>query len=71
MGKNKFVVAKIVIKRIMTDGDDTIWYSAIDESGEDLALVQTLGMLRLTEDTVIRDRMGEVPDSAREEMPDE
>lgn len=51
----EFVVAKIVIQRIMDDdGADTIWVEAEDESGEPLALVTALGMLRMTEDTLFR-----------------
>ena len=59
----EFVVAKIVIDRIMTeDGGDTVWVKAHDEAGEPLALVLALGMLRMTEDTLIRMEMGEIPE---------
>lgn len=63
MSEDKFVIAKIVIERIVTgEGGDSIWVKAEDEAGEPLALVIALGMLRMTEDSLIRMDMGEVPE---------
>lgn len=51
------VVARVQILRFLTDEHDIVIYSAVDSAGADLPLVESLGMLRLTEDTVIRERM--------------
>jgi hypothetical protein len=55
------VVSRIEILRfIAPDHDaDVLVYHANDNAGGDLALIEVLGMLRLTEDTAIRDAMGE------------
>ena len=55
-------LATITITRDLTDDNDTVWVEAADACGEDLPLVEALGMLRFAEDSLIRLRMGEVPD---------
>jgi len=51
-------VALITIERRATpDGDLADWVEAVDGDGDDLALTEALGMMRLAEDTLIRDRM--------------
>lgn len=65
MGKGKhknkhrgmIVVASIKIQRVLTEDGDTIWMEAKDEAGEELSLMDGLGMLRLAEDTLIHQRM--------------
>ena len=50
-------VATVTITRYLTDDDDIIRVEAVDVSGENLPLVEALGLLRFAEDSVIRDRM--------------
>lgn len=52
-------VARILIVRTMTEDDILDAVEATDPDGEDLPLTEALGMLRLAEDTLIRERMGE------------
>lgn len=53
-------VARITITRVLgLDGTDSTWCEAVDPDGEPLKLVESLGLLRLAEDTVIRQAMGE------------
>lgn len=40
-------------------GRDVTWCEAADPDGDPLPLVQSLGLLRLAEDTLIRQAMGE------------
>lgn len=55
------LLSRVEIVRYL-DGDDDVTVSqAVDGQGDVLPLVEALGLLRLTEDTVIRQRMGEVP----------
>lgn len=55
-------VATVEITRdLHPDGTDRIYVVAIDGSGAELALVEALGLLEIGKDTVIRERMGEVP----------
>jgi hypothetical protein len=53
-------VARIEITRVLTpEGQDTTWCAATDSQGDPLPLVEALGLLRMAEDTVIRQSMGE------------
>lgn len=53
------IVARIEIVRELR-GDDLIdSVSAEDDKGEPIPLVEALGMLRLAEDTLLREAMGE------------
>jgi hypothetical protein len=53
-------LARIEIVRVFTaDGEDLIWSTTHTEDGEMLPLVEALGMLRMAEDTIIREHMGE------------
>ena len=54
-------VATIVVTRDLIGDDDTIKVEAFDSFGDDLPLVEALGLLRFAEDCVIRDRRGETP----------
>ncbi|MCW2957189.1 MAG: hypothetical protein JWO69_2058 [Thermoleophilia bacterium] len=61
------LLARIVIEMRMTDeeGDgmgQPVYFEATDGAGEALPLIQTLGLLRLCEDTAIRVRMSEDPE---------
>jgi hypothetical protein len=57
LDESEVLLARIEIVRYLDkDGADLVMYRADDPSGDDLALTETLGMLRLTEDTAIRDR---------------
>lgn len=53
----KYAVVKIT-RRIAEDGDLVDTVEAVTTDGDDLALTEALGMLRLAEDTLIRERMG-------------
>ncbi len=55
-------IATVTITRTLTDANDIIHVEAVDGSGDGLVLVEALGLLRFAEDSVIRERMGEVPD---------
>lgn len=55
-------VARVEIVRSIGDDGDTLSVRAVVNGGDTLPLLEALGMLRLAEDTVIRDAMGEVPD---------
>ena len=52
-GQERYEVARITIVKYLQDDDVRI----STEYSEDLALIDALGMLRLSEDTVIRDFM--------------
>lgn len=52
-------VARITIVRRLTNDDSIDFVEALDGSGNDLPLTEALGMLRLAEDTLIRERMGD------------
>ena len=47
-----------IARYIDTDGCDVVQLRAIDASGQDLALIEVLGMLRMSEDTAIQTWMG-------------
>jgi hypothetical protein len=54
-------VSRIIVERRMeADGSMADWFEACDADGDPLPLVETLGMLRLAEDTAIRAAMGEI-----------
>lgn len=55
------VVAKITIRRVLTDDDLLDYVDAVDSVGNQLRLTEALGMLRLAEDTLIH---GEGDDDA-------
>jgi hypothetical protein len=55
-------IATITITHDLAYERSIICVEAVDASGEDLALVEALGLLRFAEDSVIRERMGEYPD---------
>lgn len=56
-------LARIEIVRVFTaDGEDLIFSTTCTDDGEPLPLVEALGMLRLAEDSVIREAMGEIDD---------
>lgn len=50
-----------ITREITPDGRDVIGTTFADGQGETPPLVEVLGMLRMAEDTAIRDSMGEVP----------
>lgn len=57
------VMATITITRELTaDGQDIVGTSFVDGDGDTLPLITTLGMLRMAEDTAIRQAMGEAPE---------
>lgn len=49
--------ARITIVRVLTDDDLIDTVEAVSPDGEDLPLTEALGMMRLAEDTLIRERM--------------
>lgn len=52
-----FLVARIVIDRILDDQlGDVVLVDATDGADEQLSLIESLGLLRMAEETVIRDR---------------
>jgi hypothetical protein len=57
------LVASITIeRRLDSDGEDGLWTAFLDGQGDRLPLIEVLGMLRLAEDTAIREAMGETPE---------
>lgn len=56
---DELVVATITIRRLLVGDQDLVSTDAVDAADEPLALVEALGLLRLAEDTVIREAMGE------------
>lgn len=52
-------LATITITKTLTEDDVLVCCNAAGTDGDDLALVEVLGMLRLAEDTFIRRAMGE------------
>ncbi len=56
------LIAEVMVQRVIRDGQDVISVTAQDSSGDDLALVEALGLLRFAEDSVIRERMGGADD---------
>ena len=62
-GDGNLTVATVTITReLSAAGGDLVYVSYEDGQGDKLPLIEALGMLRMAEDTVIRDAMGEVPD---------
>lgn len=61
------VTARITIERKLGDAGDVIAVTTEDETGEPLALVDALGILRFAEDTVIRECMGETVDDGEDD----
>jgi hypothetical protein len=59
---SEMVIATVTITHVLTDERSIIYVVAEDASGDELSLVEALGLLRFAEDSVIRDRMGETPD---------
>lgn len=63
MSAEAMEVARIEIVRVLTpEGDDQVWSTTRDDADKPLPLVEALGMLRLAEDSVIREAMGEADD---------
>lgn len=56
-GPDGMEVARITIVRTLTDDDVVDYVIATDTNGDDLPLTEALGMMRLAEDTIIRERM--------------
>lgn len=57
------IVSTVIITRELTDeGADVVAVETHDTNNEPLPLVESLGMLRMAEDSVIRYAMGEIPD---------
>lgn len=48
-----------IVRELSDDGQDVVSVMAADGSGDQLPLIESLGMLRMAEDTVIRLAMGE------------
>lgn len=49
--------ARVTIVRTLTDDDVVDYVEAVVPGGDDLPLTEALGMMRLAEDTLIRERM--------------
>ena len=62
MADEDLTVATITIERRLVGDEDVVYVEAVDTSGESLPLVESLGLLRMAEDTVIRLAMGEGPE---------
>lgn len=50
---------RITVVRRVTEDDVLDFVEALDGQGDEMPLTEALGMMRLAEDTLIRDRMGE------------
>lgn len=55
----QYVITEITIRRILIGDDDVVQYEAADSQGEVPPLIEVLGLLRLAEDSAIREAMGE------------
>ena len=55
------LIARITVQRVLQDGRDVIYTEAVDAGGDNLPLVESLGLLRFAEDSIIRENMGETP----------
>lgn len=51
-----------IIRRLTEEGRDLVSCEGGDPDGDALPLVESLGLLRLAEDTFIREAMGETPE---------
>jgi hypothetical protein len=60
--ESQWFTARITILRTLTEDDDLVSVEAVDSGGDDLPLVESLGLLRMAEDTIIRRAMGEEPE---------
>lgn len=57
-------LARITVVKSVTDTDCLVFVDATCPDGEDIALVEALGMLELAKDTLIRQAMGDdAPDA--------
>lgn len=54
------LTARIVIEKYITAADEPISIIATDADGNGIRLVESLGMLELGKDSLIREAMGEV-----------
>ena len=54
-----FLVARVEITRVLMRDDVMDHVIAVDARGDQLGLTEALGMLRLAEDSLIREAMGE------------
>lgn len=59
MADDDLTLATITITKTLTADDVLVFCDATCPDGEDLALIDVLGMLRLAEDTFIRQAMGD------------
>lgn len=59
MASDGQVLATITVTKTLTEDDVLIFTDATCPDGEDLPLVEALGMLELAKDTIIRQAMGE------------
>lgn len=51
-------VATVTIRKLLTSDDYEINYSAVDEQGDKLALIDTLGLLEFAKMSIISDWAG-------------
>lgn len=51
-----------ILDYLNTDGERILMCSSLDADGNRSALIESLGALRLAEDTFIRQAMGEIPE---------
>ncbi|GAA0977515.1 hypothetical protein ENKNEFLB_02096 [Nocardioides aquaticus] len=60
MGDGDMLLSRITVTRhIDEDGQDLFGYEAEDGSGDELSIVEILGLLELAKDTALRSAMGE------------
>lgn len=61
--EEEFTLATVtIVKTFAEDGDVYTWSEASTPDGDDVALIDILGMLELAKDTFIRQAMGEDED---------
>ncbi len=56
------ILGRVVVTRVLTDGDIVDHVIAQSEEGYELGLAEALGMMRLAEDTLIRSRLEDTDD---------
>lgn len=67
MADDGLLLTRITIeRRLMPDGSDQVRAKFEDQQGDIPPLVEILGMLAMTNDTALRQAMGEIPDEGDE-----
>lgn len=68
MTTNEYLVATVTVTKVMTDDDVLIYYEAVDADGDDIPVIDTVGMLEFAKHSVLTptDLFDDVADSGSE-----